>query len=359
MPELLSVETAVPSHVLGREDTHRLLPALAGGDAQAVRFRATIDGTRVRARNVILPPEDLVRIGGVTERTRYYERHALTLGEAVARRALVAAHADPAGVVAVISVSCTGYLLPSLDAYLIQRLGIAPTARRLPITELGCSAGVAAVGIATRFTQGDPAGPALIVCVELCSLCVQTSEPDDSAVIGNLLFGDAAAAAVVGPADDVDDARGPEILANGSVLWPGTTEMLGMRLTDTGLRLILSAELPIAIRQHLPRSVHGFLRAHGLSTAEVSFWSVHTGGPKVLEAVGETLGLPDRLLQPSWQVLERVGNVSSASVFFSLRVLQESSPPRPGSYGLLVAFGPGLSCELALVRARGWLGQGS
>lgn len=291
-------------------------------------------------------------MGGVTERTEHYERHVLELGEEVARHALATASVDPADVNIIVSVSCTGYLLPSLDVYLIQHLDLDPSARRLPITELGCSGGVAAMALASTLLDGGSAGVALIVSVELCSLCVQTKEPSDTDVIGNVLFGDAGAAAVVASGQG---GHGPAVLASQTVLWPHTTEMLGMRLTDTGFRLVLSPDLPDAVRRHLPPTVRSFLQARAISVGDLSFWIVHPGGPKVLDAVGAGLELPDGLLEPSWNVLERCGNVSSASVFLILNELREHSPPSPGALGMVLAFGPGLSCEMVLLRAQGWL----
>jgi alkylresorcinol/alkylpyrone synthase len=130
-----------------------------------------------------------------------------------------------------------------------------------------------------------------------------------------------------------------------------------MKLTDGGLRLVLASDLPRVIGTLLPATVKEFLAAEGLNVEDVSFWVAHQGGPKVLDAIGEGLDLRADTLRPSWDVWERYGNVSSASVFFILRALQESAPPAPGALGVMLAFGPGLSCEMALLRAGGWLSE--
>src|SRR5262249_30194112 len=151
------------------------------------------------------------------------------------------------------------------------------------------------------------------------------------------------------------EGDGPEIVASQAELWPDTIDMLGMRLTDTGLRLVLSPDLPRTVHERLPSAVRRFLAAQGVPLESIAFWVVHSGGPKVLEAVSAALDIPDRLLQSSWNVLERCGNVSSATVFFILQALRDTTPPEPGSLGMLLAFGPGLSCEIVLLRAAGWL----
>lgn len=354
MAELLSVATALPPHHLTRAGTLALLPRLVGSEAAAARFRPVVENSRVERRYFVVPPDDLLRLEGPAGRSEVYEREAVELGEQVSRSALVAASVDPADVGALVSVSCTGYMQPSFDAYLMPRLGISETARRLPITELGCAAGVAGLAMAAALVTSTSCPAALLVSVELCSLCAQTAAPSDAEAIGNLLFGDAAAAVVV---SGETRGRGPEVIASRSVLWPNSTEMLGMRLGDTGLRLGISPDLPDAVRRYLPSTLATFLAAAGLSREALSFWIVHPGGPKVLEAVGECLRLGEGDLQPSWDVWQRCGNVSSATVLFILSALRGLAPLRDGALGVMIAFGPGLTCELVLLRAGGWLSE--
>jgi alkylresorcinol/alkylpyrone synthase len=239
-------------------------------------------------------------------------------------------------------------MLPSVDAYVLPRLGIANDARRIPITELGCSAGVGAIGIATEFLAGK-GGYALVSSVELCSSCMQTTDMSPSDVIGNILFADGAAAAVVGPSATVS---GPQVIATRTVLWPDTTAALGMRLSDTGLRLMLAPELPQLVGERLPSTLDAFLLSNGIDRSDISFWVIHPGGPRVLEAVGTELGLSAGQLAPSWEMWAAYGNVSSATVFYILRA--HIAVPE-GRLGVMMAFGPGLSCELVLLRAGGWL----
>jgi len=349
--ELLSTETALPDTTLSFEDTQRLLPLLTGGEAEVPRWAPTAARTRINRRHLIMPVAELARRSGPRARSLEYETTVCELGKIVATKALAASGVPPLEIRAILTVSCTGYMLPSVDAHLIPALGLTTTVRRIPITELGCSAGVAALSLAGQLVP-VLGGPALVVSVELCSLCLQTEAIEPSDVLGNLLFADAAAAAVVGEASE---PHGPALLASRSVLWPDSTRQLGMKLSDTGLRLVLSPEVPDSVQRHLPATLESFLASQQLTLDDIRWWVVHPGGPKILEAVGECLRLPEGALAPSWSVWQQCGNVSSATVFFIARAIRAMSAPPRGSLGLMMAFGPGLSCELLLLRADGWI----
>jgi alkylresorcinol/alkylpyrone synthase len=350
MAELVSIATAVPAHDLDADETRRHLVSYLG-DVGVARYGPMVEATRIRRRHTVAPVSDLLRLDGIQARNDLYAAHALTLGEDVARAALRDADVDPRTLTVVLSTSCTGYMMPSLDAHLIERIGLPATVRRVPITEMGCAAGVGTVALA-GVLLGSSSAAALVVSVELSSLGLQLAEPSRADMMANLLFGDGAAGAVVAAKTA---ARGPEIMASHSTLWPGSLRLLGMRLTDTGFRLQLSRALPQLVARHLAPTMREFLGAYGLTLAEVSFWAVHPGGPRVLESVQAALGLSDAAVRPSWQVWEDHGNLSSATVFFILRHLGKHMPPRPGAYGVMLAFGPGVACEVVLLRAAGWL----
>ncbi len=349
-PQLLSLVTHAPPWSISQQDTLAILPRLAGGSEGAGRFRQTVERSRIERRLVETPLDELERMSPGA-RSRVYERRVRDVSERLGRRALEAAGIAGTDITVVITVSCTGYMLPSVDAYIMPRLGIPPHARRVPITELGCSAGVGAIGLATELLSLR-SGHALVVSVELCSSCMQTRDLAPADVIGNILFADAAAAAVIGPATT---RHGPEILAARTVLWPDTADALGMWLSDTGLRLCLSPDLPEIVGDHLPGTLEDFLLANDVRRDDVDFWIVHPGGPRVLETVSERLHLAAHEVASSWEVWRAFGNVSSATVFFILEALRQRAPIAEGRLGVMMAFGPGLSCELALLRAQGWL----
>jgi alkylresorcinol/alkylpyrone synthase len=347
MAELLSIAVALPEHVVTLEDTKASIAAHIDDRATAARYQRMAEATRIATRHVVLPTAATMSLRTIDERQAHYARCAIELSERSARAALESAGVPLESIRWVVAVSCTGYMMPSLDVHLAHRLGISRTARRVPITELGCSASVAAVGLAQELMRGDePGGGALVVSTELSSLCLQTTEPSISDVVGGLLFGDASASMVVSG----DAGRGLRIVRSRSVLWPETTHDLGMHLTTTGFRLDLSRHVPRLVRKHLRRTVEEFLAESGTRLDDVAFWAIHPGGPKLLDAIGQSLGLPDAALWPTWRVWERCGNVSSATALVTLRDLVDGGLPA-GALGMLLAPGPGLTCEMVLLRA--------
>lgn len=305
-----------------------------------------VGGTHIKRRHVALPVDELLELRGHARRQAEYTRAALPLCEETAREALRLAGVAGRDIDAIVPVSCTGYLMPSLDAYLVNRLGLNPAARRVPITELGCSAGAAALGLASELLRSG--GTALVLSVELCSLCMENDEPSASDLLGRILFADGAAAAVVSS----DPSDGPSIVASRSVLIPDSLGLLQTLLSDSGFRLGLSPSLPSLLGESLRAATDSFLAGAGVALADMEFFAIHPGGPKILEAVEHALELRGDALRPSWDVLEQFGNMSSSSIFFVLHRLQQVQEPREDSLGLAVAFGPGVTCEFLLLRWR-------
>jgi alkylresorcinol/alkylpyrone synthase len=369
---LRSLSTSTPLFPLPAGDATRLE---AGGPTPegAEAYRRLVERSRVAQRTLSLPPEEVLALGGASHRAPLYERAALDLAERAGRDAIAAAGVDPRSIGVVVSASCTGYVLPSVDAHLVDRLGLDPGVRRLPITQLGCSAGVGTLAIASDLLAAR-GGRALVVCVEPSSLCVQAADPDASDLVGNALFGDAGAAAILdadpghpdvpsspsAPRDanapvDVPVALGPSILRSACCTWPEHASLLGMRLTDAGPRLVLSPRLPEVLGEVVAPAVDAFLAESGLERRDLAFWAIHPGGPRILDAIGDALDLDDDALAPVWRAWSRNGNVVSATIFFILREIAATVAPPPGSLGLALAVGPGLSLELLLLRAGGWL----
>ena len=348
MAELLSIAVALPEHVVTLADTKARIAAHIDDRATAARYQGMAESTRIAKRHVVLPVDATLGLRTIEERQTHYARCAVELSEASAKAALQSAGVSLDSIRWIVAVSCTGYMMPSLDVHLAHRLGINSTARRVPITELGCSASVAAVGLVQELMRGaDPAGNALVVSTELSSLCLQTSEPSISDVIGGLLFGDASASMVISGSDA---GRGLRVVGGRSVLWPETTHDLGMHLTTTGFRLDLSRHVPRLVRKHLRRTVEEFLAESGAGLGDVAFWAIHPGGPKLMDSIAQSLGLSAAALRPTWRVWERCGNVSSATALVTLRDLVDEGIPA-GALGMLLAPGPGLTCEMVLLRA--------
>lgn len=273
---------------------------------------------------------------------------ALEIGEKALCRAIVAAGLRPRDLSAIFVTSVTGIAAPSLDARLVNRMGLSPNIKRVPVFGLGCVAGAAGISRAADYVRGFPGQAAALLSVELCSLTLQRDDLSMAHLISALLFGDGAAAAVVCGADF--DADGPEILATKSVLYPNTERVMGWDISEKGFRIVLSAEVPDQVLLHLAEDVDEFLAEHGLCRTDIETWVMHTGGPKVLEATATALGITAKDLEASWDCLRRVGNISSTSVLLVLEDVYRHRRPAPGSLSILAAMGPGFCSELVLLR---------
>jgi len=274
---------------------------------------------------------------------------ALELGERAVTCAMQKAGVTPDQIGAFFFVSVTGICSPSIDARLINRMGLNPRMKRVPIFGLGCVAGAAGIARAADYVKAYPSEAALLLSVELCSLTIQ---PDDFSVanlISSGLFGDGAAATVIA-GSECQAAGGPQVIATRSNFYPDTERVMGWDISEKGFKIVLSREVPEVILKNLGRDADEFLSEHGLAREDIKSWVIHTGGPKVLEATEGALGLNDGALNVSWQCLRKTGNLSSASVLFVLEEVMTSQRPEPGTWGLLAAMGPGFCSELVLLR---------
>jgi alkylresorcinol/alkylpyrone synthase len=242
----------------------------------------------------------------------------------------------------------TGVATPSIDARLMNRLGLSPSVKRVPIFGLGCVAGAAGIARAADYVRAFPDQVALLLSVELCSLTLQREDLSIPNLIASGLFGDGAAAAVVTGAELPAD--GPRVVATRSVFYPDSEQVMGWEISERGFRIVLSGDVPEVVQRFLPRDVDRFLGEQGLDRGGIAVWISHPGGPKVLEAMRAALDLPEDALEASWRSLREVGNLSSTSVLLVLKETMERRRPAPGSYGLLLAMGPGFCSELVLLQ---------
>ncbi len=301
----------------------------------------------VRGRHLALPLERYPMLASWGESNDAFIQVAQEVGEAAVRDALDRAGLGPRDVDALLFTTITGVATPSIDARLVNRLGLRRDVKRLPIFGLGCMAGAAGVARAADYVRGFPGDVAVVLAVELCSLTLQRDDLSVPNLIATGLFGDGAAAVVLAGRDR--PGEGPRVLGTRSVFYPDTERIMGWDISESGFKLVLSADLAELVRGNLAGDVDAFLSEHGLRRSDVAHWICHPGGPRVLETVGETLGLPDGALELSWRSLREVGNLSSASVLFVLRDTLDERRPAPGERALLLAMGPGFATELVLL----------
>ena len=302
----------------------------------------------VGGRHLALPIEEY---GGLTtwgKANDAWIRVAQEVGEAAVLDALERAGLTPSDVDALIFVTVTGVATPSIDARLMNRLGLPPRVKRMPIFGLGCVAGAAGIARAADYVRGYPDHVAVLLSVELCSLTLQPEDLSIPNLIASGLFGDGAAAVVV--TGENRPASGPRVVATRSVFYPDSERVMGWDISESGFKIVLSSEVPVVAREKLRPDVDAFLAENGLTRDDISSWVCHPGGPKVLEAMQESLELPPGALDVTWRSLREVGNLSSTSVLLVLAETLENHRPPPGSYGMLIAMGPGFCSELVLLR---------
>jgi alkylresorcinol/alkylpyrone synthase len=244
-------------------------------------------------------------------------------------------------------VSVTGVSSPSIDARLVNRMQLSPRIKRNPIFGLGCVAGAAGLARAADYVLAYPDQIAVLLSVELCSLTWQRGDLTLANLIASGLFGDGAAAVLV--AGDRVGLPGARILGSACSFYPNTEDVMGWKVSEKGFELVLSPDVPKVVKQNLGRDVDAFLAEHGMTRDQIGSWIMHTGGPKVLDATGEALGLENGELKISREILERVGNLSSASVLVVLDEVMTNRRPKPGTRSILAAMGPGFCAEMLLL----------
>ncbi len=301
----------------------------------------------VDGRFLSLPKEEYLEMKTWGEANRHWIRTAKELGEKAVAGALADAGLHGRNLGAFFFTSVTGISSPSMDALLINRMELCRNIRRVPIFGLGCVAGAAAISRAADFVRAYPDQVAVVLSVELCSLTLQREDVSMANLISAGLFGDGAAAVIV--AGSNCGLSGPNILATRSVFYPDTEVMMGWDVSERGFRIVLSREIPNLVRKNLAHDLDDFLAERALTRADIGSWVLHTGGPKILEATAEALGLQNGELDVSWQCLRRTGNLSSASVLVVLEEVMKNRRPEPGTLGLLAAMGPGFCAEFVLL----------
>jgi alkylresorcinol/alkylpyrone synthase len=356
-PAILAAATALPPNVVEQQSLAGLLKALWGEKYdQSRRWRSTFEqiqrSVRIDRRYLALPVSEYPALDSFAKTNSAWTRVAPELGAAAATNALAAAGMTARDVDHFFFVTGTGIATPSLDARIVNLLGMRPDVRRTPIFGLGCAGGVAGIVRAADVLRGFPGQIAMVVSSELCSLTLQRADDSVANIIASALFGDGAAAVVLGGARLANHGAGsaPRVIATRSVFYPDSERMMGWEVVDSGLKIVLSPAIPDLVREHLGGDVDAMLAEQGLERSAISHWIAHTGGNRVLEAIATALDLSSGALDRSWRLLAATGNLSSASVLFVLRDLLDAREAHAGDYGMMLAMGPGFCAELALLR---------
>jgi alkylresorcinol/alkylpyrone synthase len=344
---IAATATALPPHTITREDVKYYMGRVFDiPERRLEAMMSIVDNAGVRRRFALFPIDYTIEPRPLSKTNQEYIEHSVKLGREAAEKCLQNAGLRADEVDLLITVSCTGFMIPSLDAHLINLMGFRQDVRRMPFTELGCAAGAMAIARATDYLRAYPGKNALIISVELPTLTFQRKDISQANLISSVLFGDGAAAVVVSGSQN----KGPRILASDTYTFSNSLDAMGFDLRDSGFHILLSKDVPEMIRGEIRGLVDGFLAKHGLTREQIKGWILHPGGARLLRNVQEELGLSRCDTQFSWDVLGEYGNLSSASILFILKEWLEKGPLNPGEYALAAAFGPGFSAEFLLLQ---------
>jgi 1,3,6,8-tetrahydroxynaphthalene synthase len=343
MPTLCKPAVSVPEYVLTMEETLEFAERAHAGKPQLALALRLIQNTGVRKRHVVRPIEETLRHPGFEERNRIYETESKKLCPEVVERALANADITAQDVDAVIYVSCTGFLMPSLTAWLINTMGFRSDTRQIPIAQLGCAAGGAAVNRAHDFCTAYPGSNVLIVSCEFCSLCYQPGDDAVGSLLSDGLFGDAAAAAVVRGSG----GTGMALARNASYLIPNTEDWISYAVRATGFHFQLDRRVPGTMEPLAP-VLRALATSHGWDIGNLDFYIIHAGGPRILDDLSKFLDVDYHAFRHSRATLTEYGNIASAVVLDALRRLFDEGMPAPGATGVIAGFGPGITAEMAL-----------
>jgi alkylresorcinol/alkylpyrone synthase len=346
--KITAVSKALPDY---SRPTSELIPFfdvwLKGQEKRFVRKVLKIfENAAVDRRYAFLSPEEVFSDLSFEERNEIYIREGIRYGAKCLQSALDKANWQPQDLDYIITVSCTGIMIPSLDAYLINELKLIQDIVRLPVTEMGCAAGVSGLIYAKNFLKSNPGKRAAVVAVESPSATFQLKDFSMANIVSAAIFGDGSACALL---SSHEDDEGPEIIAEEMYHFYNAETMMGFKLTNTGLQMVLDQKVPETIAENFPNIIHPFLAKHGLEIKDIDHLIFHPGGKKIVQIVEELFSDLGKNIDDTKEVLRLYGNMSSATILYVLERFIDSKP-KVGDKGLMLSFGPGFSAQRILLQ---------
>jgi alkylresorcinol/alkylpyrone synthase len=347
--KIKAVSKTIPEYCRTTEEILPLLDTwLQGQDERFIRkVKKIFEGAAVDKRYAIMSPEEVFTKTSFEEKNRIYMRESIKLGARCLSDALVKANWEATHIDFLITVSCTGLMIPSLDAYLINILKMKPDVVRLPVTEMGCAAGVSGIIYAKNFLKANPGKRAAVIAVEAPSATFQLDDFSMTNIVSAAIFGDGAACVLLS-AHESDE--GPEIAAEEMYHFYDAETMMGFDLTNGGLQMVLDIAVPETIEAHFPDIVHPFLEKNNLKIEDIDHLIFHPGGKKIVHLVEGLFGSMGKNINDTKEILRMFGNMSSATVLYVLERFMEPGRALPGDKGLMLSFGPGFSAQRVLLK---------
>lgn len=316
---------------------------------QETRFQRKViklfEGAAVDKRYSIMDPEEVFIATSFEEKNNIYKREVVKLAEQSLKKSLEKAQLKPTDLDYIITVSCTGIMIPSMDAYLINSLQMKQDIVRLPVTEMGCAAGVSGIIYAKNFLKSNPNKRAAVVAVEAPTATFQLNDYSMTNIVSAAIFGDGASSVIL---SSYEEDKGPKIIDEEMYHFYDATEMMGFKLVNSGLQMILDKEVPSKIAAHFPKIIHPFLEKNNLDISAIDHLIFHPGGKKIVQTVEELFGSLNKNIDDTKEVLRLYGNMSSATVLYVLERFMDKNPAK-GEKGIMLSFGPGFSAQRVLL----------
>lgn len=346
--KIVTVAKQLPKY---SSDTVEILPILDtwlyGQETRFIKkVKKIFEGAAVNTRYSIMDPIEVFTATSFEDKNNIYSREVIILGEQVLEKALKKAGWDPSTLDYIITVSCTGIIIPSLDAYLINKLKLRQDIVRLPVTEMGCVAGVSGLLYAKNFLKGNPNKRAAVIAIEAPTATFQLDDFSMSNIVSAAIFGDGAACCLL---SSYEEDYGPNILDEQMYHFFNTEHIMGFKLTNSGLKMILGTEVPDTIAQHFGDIIHPFLKKNNLEIRDIDHMIFHPGGKKIVMTVEKLFSEWGKNIDHTKEILLQYGNMSSATVLYVLERVMDKNPIQ-GELGLMLSFGPGFSAQGLLLK---------
>lgn len=348
--KITAIATQLPPYSRTTDEIIPFLKVWLSG--QEERFQRKViklfENAGVERRYSIMDAEEVFNKTSFEDKNGIYKRETIKLAEGALTKALNNAQLKATDIDYIITVSCTGIMIPSVDAYLINKLGMNQDIVRLPVTEMGCVAGVSGMIYAKNFLKANPNKRAAVIAVESPTSTFQIDDYSMVNIVSAAIFGDGCACTIL---SSHENEEGPEIVDEAMYHFYNAEHMMGFELRNTGLQMVLDKEVPEKIAEHFPKIVNPFLERNQLSIEDIDHLIFHPGGKKIVQTVEELFGAMGKNIDNTKAVLKEFGNMSSATVLYVLERFTEQEPaPQKGDYGLMLSFGPGFTAQRILLK---------
>ena len=346
--KITSVATQLPPYTRSTEEIIPFLKVWLSGQDERYQRKVIklFENAGVERRYSIMDAEEVFLKTSFEEKNDIYKRETIKLAEGALTKALNKASLTPTDIDFIITVSCTGIMIPSVDAYLINKLDMKQDIVRLPVTEMGCVAGISGMIYANNFLKANPNKRAVVIAVESPTSTFQIEDYSMVNIVSAAIFGDGCACTVL---SSYEEEKGPEIIDEAMYHFYNAEHMMGFELKNTGLQMVLDKEVPKTIASHFPKFVHPFLERNDLSIEEVDHLIFHPGGKKIVQTIEEIFGSLGKNIDITKAVLKEYGNMSSATVLYVLERFIDQGLEK-GDIGLMLSFGPGFTAQRLLLK---------